>query len=906
MEMYLLKFSACLLVFWLVYVLLLERQKMHQVKRFYLLGSFAAAIIIPLLTITYYIEPVVRTYETTPIYFPIEPEMIDNSIEETSLNIETILWYLYGLGVVLFSIRFIINLTQLFRRILSNEKVAKHSFVYVLLNTCSIPHSFFKYVFLNKKKFEDNTIPKEVLLHEETHAKQLHSLDIILLELLQIIFWFHPLVYILKHHIKLNHEFLADEAVLNQGTETKTYQNILLQFSSNTQEYQLSSAINYSSFKKRFTVMKTQTSKTRIWLSSLLLLPIIAILFYSFAEKEYIPKDNTEVVDAITNELNEAEKLNITYTDGATESMMKEYNDWIIAFNTSHKVDYKAYQRIVAIYEIMSETQRKSVERYPVIPSMNLSEVTPKSPTKAEFESWKNDKEYAIWINGKHVPNSALNNYNAEDIIHFVGSKVYKNARSQKFPQPFQFSLYTKEGFKTTYQESAINKYNKLSKTYAKAIKAYLKGPQTDNTELRLLSIQAENMYKSFSKEEIAKHKLLPPPPVPAQYSTPRNQNNSTKSNKSSKGGPNANSYKLNDIIEQQTPKTETGFININGQTLYYTKLNNDITYYNRYGVKTDKNGNKIVPEQQTNVNNVLPNATVSKTYQEAATKKQIEEYNIWAKKINTEINRAKKNKSYEYPIIKLKEVERYKYIYSIMTKAQRKNAEAFPNIPPPPKPVSIEVKQIPPPPPAIPENASPEKRLKMQKAIDNYEKKYKRKVHTAKLDKSGEHVSFIANDEVYDKKATKQQIEEYNKIAKTYNNVSKADMIVKLKDVKRLKYLYSLMSKAQRKSAQPFPDFPPPPKHKLLINNKKIVSHKLEMTIDDIKKLTLSLKKDEISTFKLKIPGIKTELIKGNTITTITLKNLESIRTGDTITLFDIKTKSDSKIDPVVIKVVK
>ena len=47
-----------------------------------------------------------------------------------------------------------------------------------------------------------------------------------LIELLQIVFWFHPLIYVLKHHVKLNHEFLADDAVLQEGSDTKTYQNI--------------------------------------------------------------------------------------------------------------------------------------------------------------------------------------------------------------------------------------------------------------------------------------------------------------------------------------------------------------------------------------------------------------------------------------------------------------------------------------------------------------------------------------------------------------------------------------------------------------------------------------------------------------------------------------------------------
>ena len=82
--------------------------------------------------------------------------------------------------------------------------------------------------------------------------------------------------------------------------------------------------------------MKTQTSKTRIWLSTLLVLPVLAILFYSFAEREYVEKEQTNPVDAITEELKEANKLKMTYVTGATDAMMQEYSAWMEAFERTN------------------------------------------------------------------------------------------------------------------------------------------------------------------------------------------------------------------------------------------------------------------------------------------------------------------------------------------------------------------------------------------------------------------------------------------------------------------------------------------------------------------------------------------------------------------------------------------
>ena len=149
---------------------------------------------------------------------------------------------------------------------------------------------------MNKTKLEANEIPKEVLLHEETHAHQKHSYDVVLVEFLQVIFWVNPLVYFIKKAIKLNHEFLADQAVLKRDIDKTTYQNTLLSYLSPDSEkkYQpkLANAINYSSIKKRFTVMKTHTSKKAIYLRTLLLLPLLVGLLYGFSNTK------TEVVSS--------------------------------------------------------------------------------------------------------------------------------------------------------------------------------------------------------------------------------------------------------------------------------------------------------------------------------------------------------------------------------------------------------------------------------------------------------------------------------------------------------------------------------------------------------------------------------------------------------------------------------
>ncbi len=291
---YLLKSGACLTILVLFYKLLLERESIHVFKRYYLLAALALSFVIPSIAFTEYVEisPVTEVF--------VNPATSVNSVavdrvEPVGDRVQTILplllWTIYGLGILLFGFKFLKNLGRIIQRIRKNPKFKVNSITNVLLNERIAPHTFFSYIFLNRENFEKKEIPQAVLLHEETHARQKHSLDVLLIELLQLVFWFNPLIYFIKRYIKLNHEFLADQAVVDHGVETATYQNILLAFSSNAAVPQFSNSINYSSIKKRFTVMKKRTSKKAILLRSFLLLPLVSFLLYGFSETVIVQKE---------------------------------------------------------------------------------------------------------------------------------------------------------------------------------------------------------------------------------------------------------------------------------------------------------------------------------------------------------------------------------------------------------------------------------------------------------------------------------------------------------------------------------------------------------------------------------------------------------------------------------------
>ncbi|WP_192877677.1 MULTISPECIES: M56 family metallopeptidase [Arenibacter] len=547
-----------------------------------------------------------------PILFNQHPEpsgIYLESLPRAETNILPILlWGLYSLGVILFGLKFFGNLRSLLKSIKNNPKQKLGRIHHVLLQELIAPHTFFSYIFFNKKNYKEQNIPQEVFWHEETHAIQKHSFDILLLELLQIVFWFHPLVYWAKHLVKLNHEFLADQAVLKNGASVPNYQNLVLAFSSNAVVPPLANAIHYSSIKKRIVIMKTKTSQKAIWLKGLLLIPLVALLLYSFSTKEILEK--IVPTETIKSPIQEDSII------GASESMMREYRSYIDNLPTTDNVivKLKEHQRIEAIYELMTDEQRGLVNDYRDIvriPNLNISKTKSIKPSISQFESWKDNNKFAIWIDGLHVSNTVLNQYKLDDIIHFTSSFVYNNARSTKFPQPYQNHLYTKNGFEETYSKHNIKEYNSLLNRYTEELKLFQKQGALDNSELRILKVRLDQLHSRFSSEEMNKYNILP----------------------------------LKSLPVKKTHSLQSG-----------------------------KN-------------------------QQGASPEDVEEYNKLAKKYNAQPQ--------EKRVVPLKDLKTLEGIYGRMTDSQKKEAQPFPECPPPPPPIpsaperSIEPSQaIPPPPP--------------------------------------------------------------------------------------------------------------------------------------------------------------------------------------------------------------
>ncbi|MGB7785221.1 MAG: M56 family metallopeptidase [Salinimicrobium sp.] len=355
MELYFLKFAACSSLLFVFYKLLLEQEEMHVFKRIFLPASLLVSAIIPLVTFTEYTEALPAEAGSKMTF------LTGNISSEAALPwLPIILWSIYGLGVIFFGIIFIRNFSEILQKIRKNPKIKNGDTIDVLLQEQLPPHTFWSFIFLNRKQHEQKQIPKEVYVHEHAHAVQKHSLDVLLIELLQIVLWFFPLIYFLKKAIKLNHEFLADKAVLKNGMDRSLYQQTLLAWSSNSLQSNLVNPISYLSIKKRFTVMKKRTSKNAFLLRTFLLAPVLLAMLYGFSTTKIVerPLPDSRVIPL---------KL---LQEKATPEMIAEYNAWAKKIKSQRgekTVDKKELDHMRHIYNLMTAAQKEKAEAFPYI-----------------------------------------------------------------------------------------------------------------------------------------------------------------------------------------------------------------------------------------------------------------------------------------------------------------------------------------------------------------------------------------------------------------------------------------------------------------------------------------------------------------------------------------------------------
>lgn len=249
---YFLQVNIYLIVFYGFYRLLLDSETYFTGNRAYLLCAAMASFGIPFIHLDWFSgQQVAQRISLNVSELYLVGERADNNAAAVDWGYWLTLIYLTGTLVFLF--RFLFKLFSLGR---------------LMRNTpAGAAFSFFRKVSI------DPELPQQAVIrrHEEIHVRQLHSLDVLLFELMGIILWINPVIYLYQRTIRDIHEYLADAEAANVRGDRQEYALLLLskafQVDSNTLT---NSFFKQSTLKKRILMLRTikKDRDPEIWTNS--------------------------------------------------------------------------------------------------------------------------------------------------------------------------------------------------------------------------------------------------------------------------------------------------------------------------------------------------------------------------------------------------------------------------------------------------------------------------------------------------------------------------------------------------------------------------------------------------------------------------------------------------------------
>lgn len=295
---YILKLNICLGVVYLFYQLFLRKLTFYNWNRWYLLGYTALSFIIPLIDIMPSLQKRDLQSAVMMQWIPV----INFVPQQDQGFFETLTYWdwsvaLLIMGSLVLLVRFLVRFYS-FKKMRSRAQLLSddQTRIYQLDDNIT-PFSFGNSIFINMELHHGEEL-EEIIRHEFVHVKQRHTIDIIWCEALCILNWFNPFVWMLRHNVKQNLEFIADNKVLQNGLDKKEYQYLLLKVLGSRQ-FTFTNHFNFSSLKKRIAMMNTIKSAKIHLIKFLFLLPVVAVLLLSFRkevirlqEKQYASEEN--------------------------------------------------------------------------------------------------------------------------------------------------------------------------------------------------------------------------------------------------------------------------------------------------------------------------------------------------------------------------------------------------------------------------------------------------------------------------------------------------------------------------------------------------------------------------------------------------------------------------------------
>jgi len=397
---YLLKFSAVLGLFYVFYKLFLEKETFFNSIRGYFIIGILTALFLPFIVIPEYIYVddlfAGQTFNSSATD--------GAALPEATIDPMLVLFIVYGLGVLFFGLRFLIQLASLTRFIFGLPKKKMGRFIFISTDEEISPFSFFNYIIYPNRGFNEEEL-QQIIDHEKVHASQLHTADILLSQLLIIFNWFNPIAWFYHKEVQKNLEFIADEGTQKVHDQKEAYQYLLLKTVSPNYPMALTSNFYNSIIKKRINMLQKNKSGKMMYAKFIFIIPILVAFALTFNTKVIAQQKKVEKIE-ITKQM-EIEVISKDFQKTDLDALKANLLKKGINLNYK-KLKYNSSNEIISIALSVSNTKGNKTQ---------IEQVgsTPIKPISIKFDS---DGALAIG-----------NMESMEDHLEFVsedGKKIHK------------------------------------------------------------------------------------------------------------------------------------------------------------------------------------------------------------------------------------------------------------------------------------------------------------------------------------------------------------------------------------------------------------------------------------------------------------------------------------------------
>ena len=285
--------SLSISIFYLSYLLIFSKENNLKLVRFFILSAILFSLILPMNRLSIEFPGLINHTEAS--------QELDNRAGENNLltinneqainerqnliSTETVdkaidfsqLWVIVHLCIsAILLIRMLLSILKLISLYSHSTKRKQNKYTYILLDKRIIPFSFFNWIFIDKMIGNEGL--DQITAHEKAHANQIHTFDLILIELLVAAMWFNPFIWMFKNALLQVHEYLADDSVLKQGYNKLEYQSLLVNRAAEDRLVAVSSNFSYLSIKKRIIMMSKTKTHGKTGVRLILLISLISIL----------------------------------------------------------------------------------------------------------------------------------------------------------------------------------------------------------------------------------------------------------------------------------------------------------------------------------------------------------------------------------------------------------------------------------------------------------------------------------------------------------------------------------------------------------------------------------------------------------------------------------------------------